>query len=420
MAGQCVPSIGAVSSAQCTGSGPPVELGGVSAGCVAQTTFSWALCSCLDVQGEDTLLTDAYDSQQGPYQPGGLGGGVGANGKLSTTDNVSVWGALWIAAQQGLSATAQVDVKQETHIGGPVSANDTMTLEGNAYVNGGLATVSTIAVKKTLYVPASATLSGVTYGSIVRGPVNVPPPCDCSPQSLLPIASWVAAARPPNNDNAAINLDPNVLAAGRQDPGRIDLPCGRFYLTGIQSNAPVTIAAHGNTALFIDGDVSPNSTLAFVADPTAQLDVVVGGTITTTGSLQIGSPSYPALSRTYVGGSASGSSLSITANWQIGGNVYAAYGAVSFESPYTMYGSLVAGDFSHTNTAAIHFDRAVLSGGLCPPASGADGGVPTCGSCKDCGNQACVSGTCGACTSSDQCCPPLVCQGGSCVVVPLQ
>ena len=43
-----------------------------------------------------------------------------------------------------------------------------------------------------------------------------------------------------------------------------------------------------------------------------------------------------------------------------------------------------------------------------------DAGTPQCGSCTDCANQACVNGTCGSCTSSAQCCPPLLCLGGSC------
>jgi hypothetical protein len=44
--------------------------------------------------------------------------------------------------------------------------------------------------------------------------------------------------------------------------------------------------------------------------------------------------------------------------------------------------------------------------------------VPTaCTTCSDCGNQACNSGTCGACAQNDQCCPPWVCDvaKGTCV-----
>jgi hypothetical protein len=53
-----------------------------------------------------------------------------------------------------------------------------------------------------------------------------------------------------------------------------------------------------------------------------------------------------------------------------------------------------------------------------------DGGVVTnpdggsgCGSCKDCDNQACINGTCGACTNDGQCCPPLQCVMGVCTII---
>ena len=39
-----------------------------------------------------------------------------------------------------------------------------------------------------------------------------------------------------------------------------------------------------------------------------------------------------------------------------------------------------------------------------------------CGDCRDCNNQACVGGTCGACTDSSQCCAPLLCLAGTCTL----
>ena len=54
-------------------------------------------------------------------------------------------------------------------------------------------------------------------------------------------------------------------------------------------------------------------------------------------------------------------------------------------------------------------DGGSSDGGSSGPAGGG------CSTCLDCNNQACVNGACGACTSSSQCCAPLVCQGGTCV-----
>ena len=51
--------------------------------------------------------------------------------------------------------------------------------------------------------------------------------CELAPDQ---IADIVAAHRPPNNDDAAINLDPAVFATRGSDR-RLDLPCGNYFLT---------------------------------------------------------------------------------------------------------------------------------------------------------------------------------------------
>jgi len=43
---------------------------------------------------------------------------------------------------------------------------------------------------------------------------------------------------------------------------------------------------------------------------------------------------------------------------------------------------------------------------------------PGCRSCQDCRNQACINGACGACRTSADCCAPLVCSGGTCIIIP--
>jgi hypothetical protein len=397
----------------------------MTAGCVAQTTFTWALCSCKNVAASGTLLLDGYDSTKGPYMPGGLGAGLGADGLLNSSSQVDVWGAMWTASTQGLTGSPVIDVRQETRINGHINGSNAMKFDADLYANGNVSTSNSITVAGTLTVPPNATVSGgVTAGAVVHAPVTVAPPCDCAPQNLLPIAAWVDAASA-KNDNASIGLSPTVLA-GAAGPARIDLPCGVYYLTGISTSHAVTIAAHGNTALFIDGDVSPSAPLSFVLDPTAQFDVVVKGTISSSAPMIIGSPNYPALSRTYLG---SPNGATFSSSWQVGGEVYAGYGPINFSAPLTMYGAIFASAFSASNDAKIHFDRAVVTGGMCPPppttssSSSSSGGSTTssggsgCSSCKDCGNQACNSGMCGACGSSSDCCAPLTCVNGTCQLI---
>jgi len=59
---------------------------------------------------------------------------------------------------------------------------------------------------------------------------------------------------------------------------------------GNRGGPPLTIAAHARTAIYIDGDVVSSAQLAFVLDPTAELDIFIAGTIKASQTLVIGSP----------------------------------------------------------------------------------------------------------------------------------
>jgi hypothetical protein len=190
-------------------------------------------------------------------------------------------------------------------------------------------------------------------------------------------------------------------------PLRVDRQCGNYYLTSVANANPLTIYAHGHVGLYIDGDVSGSAPLAFAVEPTATLDILVTGTINTSQQLTIGSTDYPALCRLYVGGTAN---LAFSQNANIGCNIYAANSQlVDWSATCAIYGSVFAGNFKASHDTFIHYDQGVLRAGTeCPPpgGSGSDGGTappdagsPTCGSCRDCNNQACVNGTCGACTT---------------------
>jgi hypothetical protein len=382
------------------------------AGTVAQTTFTWALCSCKDVNASDLLLTDAYDSTKGPYpQPGYLGGGVGLDNQFQSSSSVQVGGALWASAQAGLNSSSDTSVKEELHVGGPLNAQ-LFTVGYDGFVNGAVSG-SPATFDKNLTVPNGVTPSGTTVkGTLlhVAPPVSVPPPCACQPGQLLPTAAMVASFKT-NNDNATIGLDPKVLT-GPAAPTRLDLPCGVYYLDSITTSVSVAVVAHGNTALVIGGDIAPSSSLTITLDPTAQLDLLVGGTINTSDTLAIGSPNYPALSRTYVGGSAA---LTFSSGATLASNLYAALAHVDWSAGTDIYGSVFAGDFSGSSRVAIHYDSAVLQDGNSCGNTPPNAPPTSCGTCKDCGNQACVNGTCGACTSSAQCCAPLICENGKCM-----
>lgn len=415
--GNCVDAVSVgPEPAQCAGGGPPIVVGDPSdptcLGGLVETTFRWAVCSCRDVSLDNPLLTDAYDSSSGPYQPGQLGGGLGVNGAFTNSSLSTIGGALWSSSTTGGVLTSNMtSIRQELHVGGPLTVGNPFVVDADAYVVGDVTTSSTVNINGNLYLGPGATVTGsVSYMMpALPGPTTVAPPCDCDPNQQIPVANLVAAHRATNNDNALIGLDPNVLMMPNA-ARRLDLPCGRYYLSGINTNAPTVIMATGRTALFIDGDVVTGSPLTFAVGPAGELDVFIADRLTTSAKMSIGSPNYPALTRLYLGGV--GNSFTITNDVQFGGFLYLARGKFEASNPIEVFGGIIAGDFRNTGSTTIHYDRQVLEAGdYCPPAP------PVCETCADCGNQACNAGTCGACSTSADCCSPLSCWEGECVLI---
>ncbi len=429
--GKCIDTVPVgAAPAKCAGGGPPISVNGTAVACtgaLAQVTFRWALCSCTDLDVSAPLTTDGYDTAKGPYKPGELGGGVGVDRDVTHwSQAVSIGGTLWVAGTGNYQSSGPAsEVKIDMHLGGSWSASSPFTVDGNAYPLG--------------------TLKGLTVKGMTSTPAKVDPPCDCAPAHIVPVANIVADHRSPNNDNAAIGLDAAVFASPAA-PLRLDLPCGNYYLTQIATSKAVTIAAHGHTALYIDGDVVPSAPLALILDSTAELDIFIAGTIKSSQTIVIGSPNYPALSRTYVGGT---DKLSFSQDARIGGEFYAANSAlVDWSAREAICGSVFAGNFKSSQETIIHYDRGVLNAGkTCTPPTGAtpDGGSGTgsgsgsagaggaagasgaagaggsggsgCQTCNDCGNQACINGACGACRDDGDCCSPLACFSGVCAPI---
>jgi hypothetical protein len=438
VAGKCVDAITVgTAPAKCVGGGPPISETAQNGGCLgdlAQKTFRWSLCSCTDVDFSAPVLVDGYDSTKGPYVPGvtgATGGGVGANDKESASSTLNVGGDLWSHGTTGISNSAKHEIGHDLRINGPLDPSAAMSVGNDAFVNGDVTTSNTITVGNTLTLPADKTLGtkGITAKTTVRAPVDFPLPCDCLPSQLVPVVAIVNAHTGTNNDNASIGLAATALENVATDT-RLDLPCGQYFLTKIGGSHAVTIAAHGRTALYIQGDVTESADIAFAVDPTGELDLFVGGTISTSASMHIGSPNYPALSRTYLGTT---NTMSLSANVRIAGELYVGTGAISWSAASDLYGAVFTNSWSSSAATNIHYDRAILrAGAACEgagsPTDGGTGGTSTssssssssggpsgCSSCRDCNNQACNAGKCGACTTSADCCSPLECVQGECI-----
>jgi hypothetical protein len=208
---------------------------------------------------------------------------VGANGVYQESNEVHIYGSLWCASNEAVTTSSPADVKQELRLAGALTAHNTFTVGDDAYVAGGISTTTGVSVGGNLHVPDGAPVSGnVTYSQLVHEPVTVPPPCDCAPDRLIPVTSIVSAGHT-DNDNATIGLDPDAMVSpGR--PARLDLPCGRYYLSKMTSSLAMTIAAHGRAALFID-EIDTGGPVTITLDSTAELDIFVGGRMSISGPL---------------------------------------------------------------------------------------------------------------------------------------
>jgi len=410
---------------------------GLCSGNAAATTFPWAVCTCNGFTGQGSQVFDAFNSTQAPYTPGGLGGGVGVNNAYSGGSSLTCSGTLW--SYHDINP-GNASVSQEIHVGGSLSGS--VSVGGTGYV---VTPAGSGTFNGDLYTRASCPPgSYVVKGRCVTDPtLSVPTPCKrCAQADQIPIQQYVTYySNPVNNDNAAIGLSQSVFNNGT-GAGVLDLPCGVYYLDRIVATSGITIAAHGNTALFIGGSVEVKGALVLTLDSTARFDVFVAGDFYGNGTLSIGSPAYPGNMRVYVGGACKGGgsscvqdgeccsatcnsgkcgagsilpsdppwSVYIKASSNIAADIYAPNGEIYASASFSMYGAIFAGWYRGKASTTIHYDRGTLDQGQsCPPPTG-------CNSCLDCGNQACINGTCGSCTSDSQCCPPLVCGAGKCIL----
>jgi hypothetical protein len=355
-------------------------------------------------------MADGFDSGKGPYSPGGLGASVGANGGVNMSSKFTVFGDLQSAGAAGVTVGAETTVHENLQVQSDLKVNAQLTVDGDAYVSGAITGIRDGSIAGTLLTPSCAAVPAhLQRKACANAAITVPPPCPCQPNDLIPIASRITQyADPGRNDNAAIGLKADVLD-GPGAPTQLDLPCGYYYLNQIDASDPMTIAVHGHTALFVAGSIEVSSTLIFTLDTGATLDVYVGGTIYVTGTLNVGSPAYPARSRFYVGGVslASGTScklrgecsslncsrgtcvaggtdrpfsVNLTSPTQLNGLFYAPNGGFVTSSNLEMYGAVFVGYYQSSSPTAIHYDRATTTIGFeeCPPVLNPppDGGVP--------------------------------------------
>ncbi|TDP75949.1 DUF7305 domain-containing protein [Bradymonas sediminis] len=404
----------------CAGGGPAIDLGDTVSverqctGELAERTFRWAVCSCDSIRSTGQIFADAYDSSTGPYIRGGEGGGLATNGIIDTTSGFITTGTLWAADTSGHGAAVQTTtgatIGQRLYTGSNVHLGRGTRVGGDAFVDGNVRRNLTIG--GTLTVPASATVDAdTTYANLQRAEVNVAPPCDaCDVADRIPVANIVASRSGTNNDNALIGLDENVFSLFGGNTKRIDLPCGNYYLSEITGNQGVTIVAHGNTALYIGGDILSNGKVTITLTPDAQLDLFVAGSVRVTNGFKLGSPNYPALVRAYIGGD---QGLQTTSGSDIAGFIYAVPGGIQSTTSSEFFGGVYGQTVGSTGGNKYHYDRLInVVGESCPDRTPGVDPQPD--------PNICATAT-DACESDADCCSPLLCgEAGECVLLDCQ
>lgn len=399
----------------CAGSGPPVLVTRDDAGThvtcadrLAQTSFRFALCTCDGYVNAHGLTTDSFDGAKGAYDPGAAkaGGSVGTNGNFNSSGALSVGGTLWAGDATGMSLGAAAEAKGELRCAGH-AGTAALKVGANAWVADDLVANGDLAIAGTLTIPAGKTLSATTQtiGKIVRAPVTVAPPCDCNAADFVDVASFVESYRS-FNDDAAVPIDPRLFESPSA-PVDVTIPCGRFFFTRVGANVPVKITVLGRAAIFVGGDLSATGDFVVDVPRGSELDLFVEGNVTVGGQFRVGDVQNPAKARTYVGG---GGTVNLQNATNLAGNLYAPRAEVVLGDAATAFGSIFARRVSAGGDLTIHYDESVLrtSTPCAAPSS--------CRTCRDCANQACIGGTCGACTDDAQCCAPLVCRSGACVL----
>jgi hypothetical protein len=338
----------------------------------------------------------------GPWKMGGLGGSCGANGTISSTAEVTVTGDLRTTGAQGLGVNGAFNVGQSIHVLHAVAMNDTLTVGLDGYAAGFGGDGAPATIKHDLYTPdCTAVPNNVAVaGTCHPGAISVPPPCACGTGQMMPVQALVTYYKDPaHNDNALINLNPDVFATAAAAP-RLELPCGYYYLSAVNGASARVIGVHGRTAVFIGASVNASSDITFTLTPSATLDVFVAGDFSTSAALNIGELAYPAHSRMWVNGGVTTSSGDA-----LNGLFWAGNGTFTAQSDLTMFGSIFAKNYNGTSSTTIHYDRAASEAGSeCPTQP-----IPICGQTAG-----------GSCQKDSDCCQPLYCNMGTCQDVVIQ
>jgi len=350
--------------AACVGLGPPITLpspaGPACAAALATRHHRFALCLCDSLTTTEPFYTDAFDSSGaviGAQPPAA----IGIDGDLQTSTVLQALGSIYVTGPAGVMSADRIVSLGSLRVSGPTRSlsGSIIDVAQDAYAGGDLQ--GFILLGGTLHVdPSASTTAATIYAeNVVREPIAIAPPCDCGPTAVDVAGAIAAAARV--NDDAAAGITADRLAAVTTSTV-VDIPCGTYALSAIDTRAAVVLAVHGRALLAVAGDVVLRAGLAVTLDPGAELDLLVGGRLLTSGSNTIGSMA-PAHFRIWVAGS---QTVVFDDDPSIGAVVHAPGAQVTASSGLELSGALFAKTVAAGARVNVHFDQAVFSvGGSC-------------------------------------------------------
>ena len=376
----------------------------VCTGDLGKKTFLFAICSCSGVTANNTLKTDSFDSEMMDMMVMD-GGSVGVNGPYSASSAVDIGGSLWVDGK--IQTFNNHEVAQVLQCGDDITASsvshvgDDVFLEGNIFAQN-----KTMTIDGDLHIAAGKANNGaVVTGKTIKEAVIVKTPCDCS--DPIDIAGIVQGYML-ENDNGALPVEVDELVA-LPDAKVLELPCGRYFFSGISSNNTLTIKLTGRTVIAIAGDVKTAGAFAIELGPDAELDLFIAGNVDFNNAAAIGDPKRPAAARMYVG-----KGVKFASNFVLAANLYQPNEVFTANNVAEIWGSLFVGGLQLASPLVVHYDQAILELEGCEdPGKG-------CTDCHDCANPtpSCnQDGNCSPCVLDSDCCPPLACDGGVCKAI---
>jgi hypothetical protein len=384
---------------------------------LASQLFRRALCACGDVTIGGTFGTDSFDSTQGPFiptAPPSPNAAVGCNAGLDLGGVASLGGDLTVADPTGLKLGSLTTVRGSLRVNGPITIGGVIEVLQDAQLAGGIQGVGTLHIGRDLVLPPGAPIVPLIVtidGNQSRKSLAIDPPCPCAPSQVPDLAAAIADASM-SNDNLAQAFDPAALnVVSSTQTVVLD---GNVYVSGLnvlEALAALTLVVHRSAKLFIGGDLVVNGNLTAQVDDGAELDLYVAGGMAVSGVQGFGAVEAPARVRVYVAGDGP---VMFRGTVSVGANLYAPQASVMLQGGPTLFGSVFAQRFVAEGRTSIHYDSASIAAD-----DGCTSATP-CASCDECAaTRACVAGSCGACQRDADCCEPLVCDQGRCLLEPL-